>query len=87
MPITADTTLAITCDNASCPNQPPALTPAKYQNGLAATDRKGWVVVTYEIYGAPTMSHVFCSATCAAQFATNAEAEVTATQKKLTGAP
>lgn len=70
----------ITCDNPSCPNA------AAPPNGLKAADRTGWIIVTYEIYGAAVTSRVFCSAQCAAAYATDQEASVTATQKALTGA-
>lgn len=54
MPVDQTTTLAISCDNASCPG-----------NDLDPTDRTGWLFVTSEVYGQSTSSHVYCCADCA----------------------
>jgi hypothetical protein len=55
MPVAEATVLNITCDNPNCPG-----------NNLEPTDRTGWFFVSSEIYGQPTVQHVFCSASCAA---------------------
>lgn len=53
MPADSVTVLRITCDNPACPG-----------NSLDPADRTGWLFVTSEVYGQPTMQTVFCSATC-----------------------
>lgn len=54
MPITETTTTHIECDNPNCPGHP-YLNPA---------DLTGWLLVSHEVYGEPTSSHVFGSADC-----------------------
>jgi len=54
MPVTQETTLAISCDNPACPG-----------NDLPTDDRTGWTFVNTEVYGEPGMQHVYCSADCA----------------------
>lgn len=54
MPVEQTTTLAIACDNPACPG-----------NDLDPADRAGWTFVTTEVYGEPTVQHVYCCAACA----------------------
>jgi len=57
MPITETTQLEISCDNPGCPGHP----------DLDPTDTTGWLLVTHEVYGDPTASHVFGSYDCLSQ--------------------
>jgi len=53
MPIEQENVVNIVCDNPNCPG-----------NELDPADRKGWLFVTSEVYGDPTVQHVFCSVDC-----------------------
>ena len=66
MPVTETTVLHITCDNPTCPG-----------NQLDPADRTGWTFVTSEVYGEPTQSNVFCSASCVSAAAGAADPPVT----------
>lgn len=60
MAIDTTTALLISCDNPSCPNtQQP-------RSGLVFDDLAGWLLVTSEVYGQSSQSHVFCGYSCAA---------------------
>ena len=57
--------LNITCDNPDCPG-----------TKLDPTERKGWLFVTAEVYGEPSVQQVFCSYECASAHAIIQGAEV-----------
>lgn len=79
--ITEDTTLTIACDNPACPA---AGDPTKLPSGLVPGTRRGWIMITWEVYEAPTQSGVFCSPACASAYANVHAAAVTATQVSVT---
>ena len=64
MPVTEATVLQIACDNPQCPG-----------NELDASDRNGWTFVSYEVYGQPSDSAVFCCAGCLSASAGAAEGD------------
>jgi hypothetical protein len=53
MPVGETTKLKIVCDNPACPG-----------NELSTTERAGWVIVSAEVYGDPSVSGVYCSTGC-----------------------
>lgn len=54
MPVEEVTVTRISCDNPKCPGHP----------DLDEKDRTGWLFITHEVYGEPTVSNVFGSADC-----------------------
>jgi hypothetical protein len=53
MPLDQTTSLNIVCDNPACPG-----------NDLDPADRTGWLFISSEVYGEPTVQHIFCSQFC-----------------------
>lgn len=45
--------VVVSCDNPDCPG-----------TDLDPTERTGWLFISSEIYGEPTVQHVFCSKDC-----------------------
>ena len=60
MPSTEKTVTKIVCDNEGCPGN------VQKEQGLKATDRAGWLFVSSEHYGWPTVQSVYCSTDCLA---------------------
>ena len=54
MPVSQTTETNVTCDNPSCPGHP----------DLDPTSVTGWILVTHEVYGESTQSHVVGSYDC-----------------------
>jgi hypothetical protein len=63
MPVDESTTLAISCDNPACPGH----------SELDPAERTGWLFVTHEVYGEPTMQHVFGDYACLSAASGNAD--------------
>jgi hypothetical protein len=61
MAVEEQTNLNITCDNPNCPGN----------SGLDPAVRTGWLFVSSEVYGDPTVQHVFCSKGCVSAAADN----------------
>lgn len=53
MPVEKTDAVSIACDNPDCPG-----------NDLDPADRTGWLFVSSEVYGQPTVQTVFCSYDC-----------------------
>ena len=57
MPVSQTTETNVSCDNPSCPGHP----------DLDPTSVTGWILVTHELYGEASSSHVFGSYDCLSQ--------------------